>query len=91
MAKRAASPRITRKLSALEARRQEARTRRRLAKQQAKEARKLMKQARKVAKRAKAELQVLSRKLKKLLADAPRATTKPARPRRRKSPARAAR
>ena len=82
MAKRTASPRVTRKLTDLETRRQEARARRRLAKQQAKEARKLMKEARKVAKRAKAELQVLGKKLKKLLARRPTAI-KPATKRKR--------
>ncbi len=71
MAKRASNPRVTRKLTDLEVRRQEASERRRLAKQQAKEARKLMKEAKKVAKRAKSELLVLSRKLKKLLASNP--------------------
>ena len=88
MAKRAATPRVTRKLTDLEMRREEARSRRRLAKQQAKEARKLMKEARKVAKRAKAELQALSKKLKKLLSRAPTAAKPPTKRKRAKSPVR---
>lgn len=93
MVKRIGTPknkRSSKGLVALQARAQEAQQRRRRAKQQAKEARKLLKQARKVAKRAKAELQQLSKKLKKLLADASRQNSgKKPRPRRRASASRA--
>lgn len=67
--------RVSKDLSDLETRRQAVRERRRLAKKQAKEARKLLKQAKKVAKRAKAELQSLSKKLKKLLSGSGRKPT----------------
>jgi len=86
MVKRVGTPRKKRAskgLVELQARRKEAQLRRRRAKQQAKEARKLLKQARKVAKRAKAELQQLSKKLKKLLADAAKQNSSKPRPRRR--------
>lgn len=76
--------RITRKMTLLEERRQQASERRRLAKMRAKEARKLLKEAKRVAKRAKAELQVLRRKLTKLLAK----SAPPKRPKQRRSAAR---
>jgi hypothetical protein len=66
-----AKKRVNKKdVSALQAREDELRLHRRTAKKQAKEARRLLKEAKQVAKRAKAELQTLSKKLKKLMADA---------------------
>ena len=60
------------KAEAARQRRVDARKEAKAAKQRAKEARRLFKDARKIAKRAKAELDVVSRKLRKLLKGAPR-------------------
>lgn len=59
-------------VTALQERSRRAQLRRQAAKKNAKEARKLLKEARRIAKRAKAELQVLGKKLKRLLAEAGR-------------------
>lgn len=67
---KASKQRANKDVSELEARKQQVRQRRRMAKKQAKEARKLLKEAKQVAKRAKAELQLLSKKLKQLMAGA---------------------
>ncbi len=84
--KKTSGKRVSNVVSELQVRRQEARSRRKLAKQQAKEARKLLKQAKAVAKRAKLELHALSRKLKKLLSSkSMHAPKSAARPKRRKT------